>query len=169
MQRRHFLQASALTGLTLLNSKSLLAQWLADPYKMQDLRGGVGIFTEKGGTIAYYVDKEGIVVVDSQFPEQSEHLIGALRKTSEQPFKYLINTHHHGDHSGGNIAYKGLVGQVVAHVNSDKNQRASAEKSNSVDKQLFPDKTFGDAGWKQKIGKERIRTYYFGAGHTDGD
>ncbi len=169
MQRRHFLQASALTGFTLLNSKNLLAQWLEDPYKMKDLRGGVGVFTEKGGTIAYYLDKDGIVVVDSQFPEQSEHLIGALRKTSEQPFRYLINTHHHGDHTSGNIAYKGLVGQVVAHVNSDKNQRAVAEKSDSVDKQLFPDMTFGNEGWKQKIGKESIRTYYFGAGHTDGD
>lgn len=169
MQRRHFLQASALTGFTLLNSKNLLAQWLEDPYKMKDLRGNVGVFTEKGGTIAYYLDKEGIVVVDSQFPEQSEHLIAALRKTSEQPFKYLINTHHHGDHTSGNIAYKGLVGQVVAHVNSDKNQRAVAEKGNSVDKQLFPDMTFGNEGWQQKIGKERIRTHYFGAGHTDGD
>ena len=86
MQRRHFLQTSALTGVSLLSAKNLLAQFLAeDPYKMKDLRGGVGVFTEKGGTIAYLITKEGIAVVDTQFPEQAEHLIGALKKTSEQP------------------------------------------------------------------------------------
>ncbi|GHB74018.1 MBL fold metallo-hydrolase [Persicitalea jodogahamensis] len=146
-----------------------MAQLLAeDPYKMRDLRGGVGIFTEKGGTIAYFINKEGIVVVDTQFPEQSEHLIGALRKTNEQPISYLINTHHHGDHSGGNIAFKGIAKNVVAHANSARNQREVAEKQNSVEKQLFPDLTFTDS-WKQKVGKESIKMHYFGAGHTNGD
>ena len=169
MQRRHFLQTSALTGVALLSAKNLLAQFLAeDPYKMKDLRGGVGIFTEKGGTIGYLITKEGIVVVDTQFPEQSEHLIGALKKNSDQPIPYLINTHHHGDHSGGNIAFKGLAGHVVAHANSDKNQRAVAEKQNSVEKNLFPDLTFTDS-WKQKVGGESIKMHYFGAGHTNGD
>jgi cyclase len=169
MQRRHFMQTTALTGLSLLSTSQLFAKLLAeDPYKIQPLRGGAGIFTEKGGTIAYLITKEGIAVVDSQFPEQSEHLIGALKKTSEQPIQYLINTHHHGDHSGGNIAFKGKVKNVVAHANSAQNQRAVAEKQNSVDKNLFPDLTFTDK-WKQKLGKESIRMYYFGAGHTNGD
>lgn len=169
MQRRHFLQASALTGLTMLTSKNVLAQLLAeDPYKMKDLRGGVGVFTEKGGTIAYLFNKEGIVVVDSQFPEQSEHLIGALKNMNQQPIQYLINTHHHGDHTGGNISFKGIAQHVVAHANSDTNQRTVAEKQNSVDKNLFPDITFTDK-WKQKVGNESIRMHYFGAGHTNGD
>jgi glyoxylase-like metal-dependent hydrolase (beta-lactamase superfamily II) len=169
MQRRQFLQASALTGLTILNSKSLLAQLLAeDPYKMQDLRGGVGIFTERGGTIAYLINKDGIAVVDTQFPEQSTHLIEALKKKGEQPIQYLINTHHHGDHSGGNISFKGIAQNVVAHVNSAANQRSVAEKQNAVDKNLFPD-TIYTKKWKQKVGNESIRMHYFGAGHTDGD
>lgn len=169
MQRRYFLQASALTGVSLLSAKGLLAQLLAeDPYRMKDLRGGVGVFTEKGGTIAYLITQEGIAVVDAQFPEQAEHLIGALKKTSDQPISYLINTHHHGDHSGGNIAFKGLVGHVVAHANSATNQRAVAEKQNSVEKNLFPDLTFTDS-WKQKVGNESIKMHYFGAGHTNGD
>ncbi len=170
MQRRHFLQTSALTGVSLLASKNLLAQLLADdPYKMRDLRGGVGIFTEKGGTIAYLITKEGMAVVDTQFPEQSEHLIAALRKINdERPIPYLINTHHHGDHSSGNIAFKGIAQKVVAHANSAKNQRSVAEKQNSVEKQLFPDTTY-TGSWKQKVGDEAIKMHYFGAGHTDGD
>jgi cyclase len=169
MQRRNFLQASALTGMTLLGSKKLLAQLLAeDPYKMKDLRGGVGIFTERGGTIAYLITKQGIAVVDSQFPEQSEHLIGALKNSSTQPIQYLINTHHHGDHSGGNIAFKGIAQHVVAHANSATNQRTVAEKQNALEKNLFPDITYTDK-WKQKVGGESIRMHYFGAGHTNGD
>lgn len=170
MNRRHFIQQAALTmgGVSLLTDP-LFARMLADdPYKMKTVRGSVGVFTEKGGTIAYMPTKEGWVVVDSQFPEQAQHLIDALKKTNEQPINLLINTHHHGDHSSGNIAFKGLVGHVVAHENSLKNQKAVAEKAKTDDKQLYPDITFKD-GWKRKVGDERLRIHYFGAGHTDGD
>jgi cyclase len=170
MNRRQFIQHSTLTlGAISLLHHPLLANLLADePYKIKTVRDTVGVFTEKGGTIAYLPTKEGWVVVDSQFPEQSQHLIEALKKTSEKPVNLLINTHHHGDHSSGNIAFKGMVGHVVAHENSLKNQKAVAEKAKTEDKQLFPDVTFKD-GWKQKVGGERLRAYYFGPGHTDGD
>lgn len=170
MNRRHFLQNTAFTvgGMSLL-TESLFARALADdPYKMKMVRDNVGVFTEKGGTIAYLRTKEGWVVVDSEFPEQAQHLIDALKKTDDKPVSLLINTHHHGDHTGGNIAFKGMVGHVVAHENSLKNQKTVAEKASTQDKQLFPDVTFTD-GWKQKVGSERLRAYYFGPGHTDGD
>lgn len=170
MNRRYFLQNTALTmgGLSLLNHP-LLANLLADePYKMNMVRGNVGVFTEKGGTIAYFPSKEGWVVIDSQFPEQAQHLIDALKKTEDKPINLLLNTHHHGDHSSGNIAFKGIVGNVVAHANSLKNQKNVAEKAKNEDKQLYPNVTYAD-GWKQKVGNERLRAYYFGPGHTDGD
>lgn len=170
MNRRNFIQASGLTlGTLALSSKELLANLLAEnPYKMRDLRGGVGVFTERGGTIAYLTTKKGIAVVDSQFPEQSKHLIDELKKLSEKPIQLLINTHHHGDHSGGNISFKGIVEHVVAHENSLKNQQITAQKQKTEDKQLYPDVTFSDT-WKQKVGKESIKAHYFGAGHTNGD
>lgn len=170
MNRRNFIQTTSLTlGTLALSGKELLANILAEnPYKMRDLRGGVGVFTERGGTIAYLTTKKGMVVVDSQFPEQSKHLIDELKKLSEKPIQLLINTHHHGDHSGGNISFKGLVQHVVAHENSLKNQQITAQKQKSEDKQLYPDVTFSDT-WKQKVGKESIKAHYFGAGHTNGD
>lgn len=170
MNRRNFVQATGLTlGALTLSSKELLAAMFAqNPYKMKDLRGGVGVFTERGGTIAYLVTPKGMAVVDSQFPEQSTHLIGELKKLSDKPIQLLINTHHHGDHSGGNISFKGIAEHVVAHANSLKNQKASAEKAKTEDKQLYPDLTFTDT-WKQKVGKESIKAYYFGSGHTNGD
>lgn len=137
-------------------------------YKIKMLRNDVGIFTERGGTIGFLLSKDGIVVIDAQFPDTAQHLIEDLKKRSAHPFKYLLNTHHHLDHTSGNIAFKGIVEHVVAHENSLINQKAVAEKNNSVDKQLYPDITFsGD--WKLKMGDEKIKAFYYGAGHTNGD
>ena len=169
MNRRSFIQNSALVvGALTVSQQKLLAGFFDDPWKITMLRNDVGIFTERGGTIAFLLSKKGIVVVDSQFPDQSKHLIDELKKKSEQPFKLLINTHHHGDHSGGNIAFKGIVEHVLAHENSKKNQEAAAQKNKTEDKQLYPDQTFGTT-WCEKVGKEKICLHYFGAGHTNGD
>ncbi len=170
MQRRNFLKSTGLTlgATTILGGDMLTKIFWEDPFKMKMLRGGIGVFTEKGGTIAYLQTKKGMAIVDSEFPEQSQHLIDALRKTTDKPFQLLINTHHHGDHSSGNISFKGLVGHVVAHENSLKNQKEVAVKNKNEDKQLYPDMTF-TTGWHQKLGKESIRAHYFGAAHTNGD
>ena len=170
MNRRNFIQKSALTiGAFSLLPNGLWAKSVTDtPYKIKEVRGGVSVFSEKGGTIAYLNSPKGMVVVDSQFPEQSQHLIDELKKQSTIPFKLLINTHHHGDHSAGNITFKGLVEHVVAHQNSLLNQKTVTQKQKTEEKQLYPDVTFSDT-WKQKVGKERIKAYYFGAAHTNGD
>jgi cyclase len=127
-----------------------------------------GIFTEKGGTILFMINKGGIVVVDSQFPDSAQHLVDELKKKSEKPFKLLINTHHHGDHTAGNIVFKGLSEHVLAHANSKINQQNVAIKQKTEDKQLYPDQTYTNL-WCEKIGNEKICLQYFGAGHTNGD
>ncbi len=171
MHRKDFLRNSALVtaGISLSN-KSLFARnfQYPTPYKMKMIRNDIGIFTEKGGTIAYLLGKDGIVVVDSEFPEQANHLIDALKKQSNDSFKLLINTHHHGDHTSGNIAFKGLVTNVVGHTNSKINQQNVAVKQKTEAQQLYPDITF-DETWQKNMGKENIKAYYFGAGHTNGD
>ena len=169
MHRRSFIQNTAFTlGALSLTQNNLLKGLLDDPWKITMLRNDIGIFTEKGGTIAFMLSKKGIVVVDTQFPEQSQHLINELKKKSEKPFKLLINTHHHGDHSAGNISFKGIAEHVLAHANSKTNQENSARQNKNEDKQLYPDQTYTDT-WCQKIGKEKICLHYFGAGHTNGD
>ncbi|MGQ0738484.1 MAG: MBL fold metallo-hydrolase [Bacteroidota bacterium] len=169
MNRRTFIQNSALTfgALSLANQK-LLTGLFEDPWKITMLRNDIGIFEERGGTIAFLLSKKGMLVVDSQFPDQSKHLIDELKKRSEKTFKLLINTHHHGDHSSGNISFKGIVEHVLAHENSLNNQKDNAIKNKNEDKQLYPDQTFTDT-WCQKMGKERICLYYYGAAHTNGD
>lgn len=170
MNRRTFLKNTGFTigALALLNQKSL-ASFLADPkYKITMLNKTMGIFTERGGTILFMLTNDGTVVVDSQFSDTAPHLIDEVKKLTNNPFRLLINTHHHGDHTGGNIAFKGIVAHVLAHENSKKNQQAVAIKNKSEEKQLYPDQIFGTT-WCEKIGKEEVCLHYFGAGHTDGD
>jgi len=149
--------------------RHVLAAFLQDPaYKIKMLTKEIGVFTERGGTILFMVNNKDIVVVDSQFPESANHLIADLKKKSAAPFRLLINTHHHGDHSSGNIAFKGLVQHVVAHENSKMNQQNVSVKQKTEDKQLLPDQTYTNT-WCEKIGKEAVCLEYFGAGHTNGD
>src|SRR5262245_7535117 len=169
MHRRSFIQNSALTfGALTLAQQNLLASFFDDPWKIPMLTDNIGIFTEKGGTIGFLLGKKEIVVVDSQFPEQSKHLIDELKKRSNKPIKLLINTNPHGDHTAGNISFKGIVDHVLAHANSLTNQQNAAKANKSEDKQLYPDRTYTDT-WCEKFGKEKICLYYYGAAHTNGD
>lgn len=169
MQRRYFLRNTALvTAAGLMGFDSLAALFRQSAFNIRMLRNNVGIFTERGGTIGFHLGKEGITIIDSQFADTSPHLIEELKKQSAQPFRYLLNTHHHRDHTEGNIAFKGMVEHVIAHGNAATNQRNAAEKAKTTDKQLFPDQTFTEE-LKLKLADEKLKGYYFGAGHTNGD
>lgn len=167
--RRSFLQQSSLLiGASAFSTPVWLKQLFAPAGEMKMLRRNVGIFTERGGTIAWMVDGSGTVVVDTQFPENANHLIDSLKEKGAQKVDLLINTHHHGDHSSGNIAFKGMVNQVVAHENSKANQKRVAVERESEDNQLYPDTTYQHL-WSHSVGDETITLRHFGAAHTNGD
>jgi len=152
--------------------KEINKQTLALPtdvaFKMDYLQGNVGYFTERGGTIGWMIEDGHVVVVDTQFPEQSQHVVDSLMSNGGNHIDLLINTHHHGDHTAGNVIYNDLTDRIVAHENSKKNQMANAQKRGSEDKQLYPNELFSDT-WSTKVGSETITMDYFGAAHTDGD
>lgn len=168
MQRRKFIQSIGLMVGTVAISKNSLASWLNDNYKIKMLTDDTGIFTERGGTILFQLNRSGLIIVDAQFPETARHLADELKRRSNYPFRLLINTHHHRDHTSGNIVFKGLVKKVIAHQNSKFNQEKSARAANSEAEQLYPDTIFSDSHC-EKIGKERVCLHYFGPGHTNGD
>jgi len=170
MHRRNFLRNTGVfAGASLLFSPQSFASLFAPfEYKVTMLRRNVGIFTERGGTIGFLLTKDGAVVIDSQFADTAPHVIDEINKQATAPIKFLLNTHHHGDHSSGNIAFKGIAEQVVAHQNCAVNMKNVAEKQKTTEKQFFPTQTF-DKELKLKIGDEKIVGYYFGAGHTNGD
>ncbi len=170
MQRKKFIQTTTLAGGFLLFSKfKSFANLLQKAgFEIKMITKTIGIFSEKGGTILFYLGKKGVTIVDTQFPDSIVHLIEDLKTKGKTKFELLINTHHHGDHTSGNIVFKDLVKTIVAHENSLINQKANAKKQKSEDKQLYPNTTFATT-WSKKLGGEKVKMYYFGAGHTNGD
>jgi glyoxylase-like metal-dependent hydrolase (beta-lactamase superfamily II) len=138
------------------------------PYNMEFLRGGVGFFTERGGTIGWMASKDGMVVIDTQFPEQSQHLVDELMKLKKGKIDLLINTHHHGDHTAGNKVYAELTDTILAHSNSKENQMNVARKSGKEADQVYPTDIF-ETSIQKRVGNEVIDLKYFGAAHTNGD
>ena len=167
MNRRQFLLSSSVTATGLVLSRaSVLAQAPAPPpvTRFEEIRRGVGMFIGSGGTIGYLVNGDGAVGVDSQFMNTAEICVAGLKARAPKGIAMLINTHHHGDHTGGNKAYG--VSKIVAHENCLQSHRATTEKT--VDQQAYASTTFKDT-WTEKFGNETIEARYFGPGHTGGD
>jgi cyclase len=80
----------------------------------------------------------------------------------------VINTHHHGDHTGGNPIFKSSAKMIVAQANVPKLQFAMAEQDGKTEGQVYADTTFPEV-WRKDIGDESITARYHGAGHTSGD
>jgi len=162
--RRTFLRhlGTALAATPFLSSLPLrLTQ--ADGFT--ELRRGVGTFTQRGGTIGWLITDDGIVVVDTQSPKSAPDCWRGLRERSESPLSMVINTHHHGDHVGGNSVFAEHTDRLVAHANVPDLMRASAEADNPP---TYPTDTFEDT-WSETVGDETITLRYRGPAHTGGD
>lgn len=172
MNRRKFLYNSSITlGAYAFFQQSLLSCTSAaktPTWKITMLRNNIGLFEENGGTVAFLLSPEGTVVVDAQYQKEGKHLADEMKKRNTKPVKLLINTHHHKDHTGGNIAFKGVAEHVLAHANSKKNQMNWARDLQMENVQLYPDQVFTD-NWCGQFGDEKICIDYFGPAHTDGD
>lgn len=169
LRRTFLLNSSVVLAALALQGSTAIKKLLQDPaWKIRMLTDNAGIFTEKGGTILFLITGEGLVVVDSQFPDSAQHFIDEIKRRKEAPFRLLINTHHHGDHSSGNLAFKGIAKHILAHANSKVNQQRAAVTNKNEDKQVYPDQTYTDK-WCEKIGKEKVCLHYMGPAHTNGD
>ena len=171
--RRDFLQASSLAlgglGLTRvpLFGQTPQAPPPAVP-KFDDLRRGVGTFTARGGTIGWFVSPDGALAVDSQYADTAPACIDGLKQKSPKGIDLLINTHHHGDHTSGNLAFRPLVKHIVQQERCSKLHKETTEKAGTAAQQAYADMTFGES-WSQSIGDEKVWATYYGPGHTGGD
>src|SRR6202162_1090196 len=73
-----------------------------DIFRVKPLSGNVYALYGRGGHIRVFVGPDSVLVVDSQFKDIAPGIVGEIRKVSDKPIKFLLNTHHHGDHVGGN-------------------------------------------------------------------
>jgi glyoxylase-like metal-dependent hydrolase (beta-lactamase superfamily II) len=171
MNRRRFLVSSSAAAIAAAwRERRVYAQapGAKPATKFEELRGGTGIFTGRGGTIGWLVTDEGAVVVDSQFPGTAEACVEGIKRRSRRGIHVLINTHHHGDHTSGNKIFRPSTKFIVAHANSAEWQQRTAAEEKSEAAQAYPDQTFTNV-WQLKIGGEHVVATYYGFGHTSGD
>jgi cyclase len=132
------------------------------------LRRDVGIFTGRGGTIGWLITPDAAVVVDSQFPDTARSCLDGVKSRATRPIDFLINTHHHPDHTSGNVVFQPAVKSIVAHRNVPALQKRSAEQQNTLESQAYADQVYATE-WSQTLGRETVKLRYFGAAHTSGD
>ena len=132
------------------------------------LRGNVGIFTGRGGTIGMLVAPDAVVVVDTQFADTAKIALGNLKQMNPRRIDVLINTHHHGDHTSGNAVFRPSAATHVAHRNVPVLQKTQAAAAKSEAQQSYADTTY-DTTWSAKVGTETVSLKYYGPGHTSGD
>jgi cyclase len=136
--------------------------------KFEDLRRNVGIFTARGGTIGWLAVPDGVIAVDAQFPDTAKTCVEGLQQRSAKGIQMLINTHYHGDHTGGNIAFRPAVKTIVQQERCAKLHKEFTTKNNTAQNQAYADITFGES-WSATLGDEKVWAHYLGPGHTGGD
>jgi glyoxylase-like metal-dependent hydrolase (beta-lactamase superfamily II) len=161
-------------GTLLLFSPGLMAQDEAVQYQAIPLSDTVTMLMGRGGNVAISAGSDGVYVIDDQFLNIADQLLVQIRKISEQPIRFVINTHFHGDHTGGNEALAGQGAVIIAHDNI--RQRMSTEQLNqfmdsttpAATPAALPVITFNE-NVSLHLNGESATAYHVPRGHTDGD
>ena len=165
--RREFLTTSSLALVGGAFGRLPLRAQDATP-RFEELRRNVGAFHMRGGTIGWLISDDALVVVDSQYPDTASACLSGLKMRSSRMIDVLVNTHHHGDHTGGNKVLRAATREIVSHANVPGLQRRQARQRGTVANQAYPDTTF-DENWRMDAGDEVVSAKYYGSAHTSGD
>jgi len=140
------------------------------PLRIEKVKGELYMISGEGGNVAVYVTAEGVVLVDDMFDRNHADILAQVKSVTDKPIKYVINTHQHDDHAGGDLKMLPIA-EVIAHRNA---------RANLVDiKQPYyedtpgtpiglPRITFSDE-LSVHLGGKEVQAKYFGRGHTSGD
>lgn len=138
-----------------------------------DLGDGLYMLAGQGGNVGVSVGDDGVFVIDDQFAPMSEKILAAIAELSDGQVEYVLNTHFHGDHTGGNENFADTGATVVAHENV--RQRMSAPQTLAVFGDVpaspdgaLPSVTFSENTTYHKNGHE-IKIIHVANAHTDGD
>jgi cyclase len=122
--------------------------------------------TFSGGNVAVFITDAGVTLVDTKLPGFGPTILERIKTVTNKPVTRIINTHTHGDHTGGNGSFGGTVESIVQE--NTKANMAKMPEFGGANAQFLPKRTYKD---KLSVGsgKDQIDLYYFGRGHTNGD
>jgi cyclase len=147
--------------------------WSKVQMKATKVNGNVYMLEGAGGNIGVSVGDDGILIVDDQFAPLADKIRAALKGLADRKLRFILNTHWHGDHTGGNVAF-GPEATIIAHDNVRKRlateQKSEVFKSTTPPspKEALPVITFNQS-LSVHFNGEEIRAIHFPQGHTDGD
>lgn len=113
-----------------------------------------------GGNVAVLVSPDAVLLVDDKFERDFANIMEKVKSVSDKPVKYILNTHHHGDHTGGNARFL-TSAEIVSHKNARANIVTNKQPG-------APRITFTEEA-SVYLGAREVRAHYFGRGHTNGD
>jgi cyclase len=164
-------KASSKTVLVRLSALTALAMgvWVAytqtpqapPQLQLEKIKDDLYAIIGDGGNVAVYVTNEGAILIDDKFERDYADILAKVKSVTDKPVKYLLNTHQHGDHTGGNEKMLGASAEIIAHKNARANMVEG--KMPGVPHVSFSDET------EVFLGGKEVRAHYFGRGHTNGD
>ncbi len=159
---KRFIFAGVLLAISLCASPAFAQQDFSKvQIKATRVAGNVYMLEGSGGNIGVSVGADGILIIDDQFAPLADKIRAALKELNPGKLKFILNTHWHGDHTGGNASF-GPEAPIVAHTNVRKRLAAGSPK------EALPVVTF-DESLSIHFNGEEIRVMHYPRGHTDGD
>lgn len=127
---------------------------------IEQVKEGLYAIIGSGGNVGVRVTSEGVILIDDKFPRNFADIQDLVGQVSDLPVRYVLNTHHHGDHSGGNVEYIEIA-EIIAHQNARDNMVRGDQ--DAPPRLVFTDQT------AVYLGGVEVRAFYMGRGHTNGD
>jgi glyoxylase-like metal-dependent hydrolase (beta-lactamase superfamily II) len=137
------------------------SQGQRQPLTMEKVTDNLYVIIGDGGNVAVLPTGEGVLLVDDKFAQDAPEIVAKVKSVSDKPIRYILNTHQHGDHTGGNEAMLAASAEIIAHKNARANMVTL--KMPGLPRVTFSDET------QVFLGGKEVRARHLGRGHTNGD
>lgn len=162
---KHFFTLFTLLLLTFCSGQGRFDDVTIETTQLSD---HVYMLVGAGGNIGVSVGEDGVFVIDDQFAPLSEKILAEIKTLSNKPLKFLVNTHWHGDHTGGNENMANAGATIIAHDNVKTRLLKPKRDGSSNPEEALPVITFNDK-LSITINSEPIAVFHVANAHTDGD